>query len=114
MFVVFLMVAVLWGIGAAMKAPRKQRWIMTGVVLGAVLIIQLVLPDGHPLREATGSSPMLWVLIFAGAGLVYVYRLGLGRLRAASAPGDPPVQTDPSKLTAFELDRYARHIVLRE
>ncbi len=114
MFVVFLMIAVLWGIGAAMKAPRKQRWIMTGILLGGVLIVQLILPDGHPLREATGSSPMLWALILAFGAIVYAYRLGLGKLRAAAGPSMAPEPVDPSKLTEAELDRYARHIVLRE
>ena len=63
MFLVLFLCAVMWGIGWVMGAPKSQRAIMVGVLLAGVILIQLVLPDGHPLREATGSSPGLWLLL---------------------------------------------------
>ncbi|MEM6307598.1 MAG: molybdopterin biosynthesis protein, partial [Pseudomonadota bacterium] len=60
MILVFSMIAALWGIGAVMKAPRRDRWIMTAVLLAVVVIFHLVLPDGHPIRQNTGGSAQLW------------------------------------------------------
>ncbi len=112
MILVLGMAAALWGIGAVMKAPVRLRvWMIaalwTGVVLG-----HLVLPDGHPLRAATGGAPQGWVALGLIAVLVSVYRVVLRRLRSNAQP-----VADSAPSGAFrpaELDRYARHILLRE
>ncbi len=116
MILVGVMAAVMWGIGAAMGAPRRARWIMIGVLLAAVLVEQLVLPDGHPLREATGGEPELWLLILGFAGLVVAYRAGLRWLRRrAEGTAEPETRAAvPGTFGEAELDRYARHIMLRE
>jgi len=75
-----------------------------------------VLPDGHPLREATGGEPELWMLILGFAALVVAYRAGLRWLRAraeGAAEPEAPVAA-PGTFAEGELDRYARHIMLRE
>jgi molybdopterin/thiamine biosynthesis adenylyltransferase len=108
------MAAVMWGIGAAMGAPRRARWTMIGVLLAAVLVEQLILPDGHPLREATGGEPELWLLILGFAALVVVYRQALGWLRGR-AEGARAVPAVPQGSFAGDaLERYARQITLRE
>jgi len=115
MIMVGAMVAVIWGLGAAMGAPKQARWTMIGLLLVAVIIVQILLPEGHPLRQATGGDARLWLMILAFAGLAWAYRQGLGRLRKmADQMGAPeqPVRSD--KFTETELDRYARQIVLRE
>lgn len=58
LFVAFL-AAVLWGIGALMRVPHAARFYMLGLLFVIVLALQIILPDGHPLREATGGSPAL-------------------------------------------------------
>ena len=115
MIVVFTMAITLWVIGHLMKTPHQARWIMIGLLYVGVMIIQVGLPDGHPLREATGYSPVLWLLIGAGIGVVLLYRRGLMAIRAKTNP----VKADPDPapegtFAAVELERYARHIVLRE
>jgi len=112
------MAATLWGIGALMGAPGRARLVMIGILFGAVLAAQLLLPDGHPLREATGGEAALWLMIAAAAGLVWLYRLGLGWLRRRAGAHDK-VTLAASKpatgtFTEAELARTARHIVLRE
>lgn len=115
MMMVGAMAAVLWGIGALMGTPRRARWVMIGVLMCGVMFVQFALPDGHPLREATGGDPRLWLLILAFAGLIWIYRVGLARMRQrADQRSTPNTPTDPSKFSPTELDRYARHIVLRE
>jgi molybdopterin/thiamine biosynthesis adenylyltransferase len=112
MILVGVMAAVLWGIGAVMGAPLRARWGMLGVLFGAVLTVQVLLPDGHPLREATGSDPALWLMLAGFGALIWAYRLVLLRLRDRAAPEVAPQQ--PGTFAPDELTRFARHIILRE
>lgn len=113
MIMVTAMAAVLWGVGVAMGAPKKARWTMIGLLLVAVMALQVALPDGHPLREATGGDARLWALIFAFAGIVLGYRTLLRQLRERAEP-KPQVPQRSDSFSDTELERYARHIVLRE
>ncbi len=107
--------AVLWGIGAGMGAPHKARWTMIAILLAAVIGVQLGLPDGHPLRTATGGDVRLWLLILAFAGIGLGYRAALRRLRrvADSGTASPP-SPQTGTFSATELNRYSRHVMLRE
>ena len=112
MLLVFVIAAVLWGIGMLMGAPVRARWTMIGVLWVAVLGAHLALPDDNPLRLATGESPVLWAMIGGAAVLVAAYRAGLNWLRArAQAPDE---EVSDALFSETELNRYARHIVLRE
>ena len=112
MALVLVMAAALWGIGALMGAPNRARWSMVGLLWAAVMGAHLVLPDGHPLRMATGESPALWALVGGAAVIVIAYRAGLQWLRARVRAPEPETPDGPFSDT--ELNRYARHIVLRE
>lgn len=114
MIVVLAMAAALWGIGMAMRAPVSARLTMIGVLLVAVLAVQVALPAGHPLREATGGSPALWLMIaaFGGVGWGYARLLRQLRQRAEVVQDPPPARN--GTFSEAELERYARHIVLRE
>ena len=118
MTLVLIMAAAIWGLGWAMKAPIRARLIMLALLFLAVIVLHLLLPDGHPLRVATGGSAAPWLLLAGGAALVLVYRQGLVMLRAradridaARRATDAPA---PGTFSAAELERYARHITLRE
>ena len=116
MIMVAAMAAAIWGIGVAMGTPKRARWIMIGLLLVAVMALQLALPDRHPLREATGGDVRLWALIVAFGVMILGYRRGLAAVRRKAGPGvsavHVPVQSD--RFSETELDRYARHIILRE
>jgi len=117
MLLVGVMAAVLWGIGAAMGTPRRLRWGMIAGLWAGVTLAHLVLPLGHPVRLATGESAALWLMIGGAAALVLAYRAGLGALRARAGAREAEAEagTTPKPLfTETELNRYARHIVLRE
>jgi molybdopterin/thiamine biosynthesis adenylyltransferase len=112
MILVLGMAATLWGIGALMKAPVRLRIWMIAALWAGVVLGHIVLPDGHPLRMATGGAAQGWVALGLIAALVLVYRSVLRRLRARAQP-----VADSAPSAAFrpaELDRYARHILLRE
>jgi molybdopterin/thiamine biosynthesis adenylyltransferase len=116
MVLVLVMAAALWGLGHLMGTPRQARLIMLGLLYVAVLGLQVALPDGHPLREATGGSAAPWLILGGMAVLVFLYRQGLGRLRAKAE--EKEAEEAPAKpkgtFSTTELERYARHIVLRE
>lgn len=118
MAVVLAMAAALWGLGWLMGAPVRARLVMLGLLYVAVLGLQVLLPDGHPLRDNTGGSAAPWLLLGAGVALVLVYRAGLARLRArAQAVEEGRATEAPERRGTFsdeELERYARHITLRE
>lgn len=112
MIMVLAMAAALWVIGAVMGAPLRARWIMIVVLFAGVIAAQLALPDGHPLRVATGGDVRLWLLIAGLIGMALIYRTGLARVKAHIAAREQPVIV--GTFGAGELERYARHIVLRE
>ena len=91
MMLVGTICAVLWGIGWAMGAPNRQRWVMIAVVFAEVIFAHVILPDGHPLRQNTGGSWELWAIIAAFAAIIWTYRQGLRKLRSrAVAPMNAP------------------------
>ncbi|HEX9857241.1 MAG TPA: HesA/MoeB/ThiF family protein, partial [Paracoccaceae bacterium] len=103
--------AALWGIGHLLRAPGRLRLGMIAALWLAVVLLQVSLPAGHPARAATGGDARVWLVLGGLAGLVLGYRLLLGRLHARAVPQTEPV-SGPFRLA--ELDRYARHIILRE
>ena len=104
----------MWGIGWAMKVPHRVRWGMTGVLMAAVLLANIVLPAGNPLRQATGGDARLWALIIGAGVVIYIYRLGLGWIKTKVAAKEPIATTPTKTFSDSELDRYARHMMLRE
>ena len=118
--VVLAMAAAIWGLGMWLKTPVQARLIMLALLYVAVLFVVVALPAGHPLREDLGGGPAPWLVAGAlGVGaLVYarVIRRVRGRAAAVEAERDAAeAEAVPrGPFSEVELDRYARHIVLRE
>ena len=111
MIMVGFLIAVIWGVGIAMGAPRRARWVMVGVLLAAVIAAHLVLPAGHPLRQATGGDARLWLLIVGFGAVIWAYAAILRAVKARARAAEPK---QPARFDDSELQRYARHIMLRE
>ena len=110
-----VLAAGLWGVGYMAGVSRPARVTSVSVLMAGVILSHLVLPSGHPLREATGGSVALWLMLAGAAALVMVYGKGLKALRNRAQPKADQAEAKPSdRFTETELDRYARHIVLRE
>lgn len=116
MILVLSLAVLLWGVGYLLGAPRGLRWAMVSILLLAVIGLHLVLPDNHPLREATGKEAALWIALLLLAVIVFGYGYLLSVIRNKASSGDTDVQrTAPAgPFSDSELDRYARQIVLRE
>lgn len=113
MVLVLAMMAALWGIGVGVGLPRAMRAAMVAVLLIAVIGLHLILPDGHPLRENTGGEAALWIFIAAMGFVAFGYSKLISVIKSrANQTQAPTAPTAPFSDT--ELNRYARHIVLRE
>ena len=107
-------------LGAVMRVPWSARLYMLGLLYVAVLALNIALPEGHPLRQATGGSVEPWILLGVLAAAILAYRFVLLRVRAqaeavqsARAPG--ATTGGPSgPFNDDELERYARQITLPE
>ena len=111
MLLVISMAAVIWGAGMITGAPARLRLAMLFMLWVSVVAVNLVLPSGHSLRNATGNEASLWLLLGGGIALILVYRTWLGRMRLRARPAGVKLE---GSLSRGELERYARHIVLRE
>lgn len=113
MALVLLLAAALWGLGAAMGTPRNLRWSMIGFLWLGVVLLHLILPEGNPLRQTTGETAAPWLLLGGFVSVFLAYRAGLRRLKSqAHTTPDEPIQVN--RFSETQLERYARHIVLRE
>lgn len=115
---ILILAAALWYLGRFMGASPRARGAVVLVLLGGVLVAQIALPPGNALREATGGSLENWLVLAGAVALFLAYRQGLGWLRRRTMAdtlrhvAEPAAPDGP--MSGVELERYARHIVLRE
>ena len=112
MVTVLAIMAALWGFGAVMKTAYNPRLVMIALVYGVVVLGHFVLPEGHPLRIATGETAAPWLILGGAVLLVLAYRAGLNRLRRVAQPMITLAPRQSGTFTQEELERYARHITL--
>ncbi len=113
MLLVLVLAAALWGLGALLGTPRRLRWGMIGVLWAGVVLLHLALPASNPLRAATGGSAAPWLLLGGFAALALLYAAGLRRVWARAQSQEIPAARSGA-FSDTELERYARHIMLRE
>lgn len=98
-------------LGVVLRVPGRMVAAMLGTLWLGVLLAHLVLPVDHVLVRATGGDWRSWAALGLGGALVMLYRAGVMRLWDRARP--VPV-AQGGGFSEAELDRYARHIVLRE
>ena len=110
---VLLLAIVLVSFGLMLRLSARGIGGLLAGLWAAVVLAHLALPVGHPLLVRAGGSLRGWLVL----GGVLALALGYGmlvrglRARARPAPAAPPAE---GRFSAAELERYARHIVLRE
>lgn len=118
MILVLIIAVGLYFLGRFMGASQQARLLLPGLVILATLIIQATLPVGTPLKEVSGGSLTNWLILLGVGVLVLGYRAVLARFRARhdaqEASLAPHSEAQTGSFSEAELDRYARHIVLRE
>ncbi len=91
--------------------PGKVTLFLFSLLWVATLLAHLVLPEGHSVRLAVGGDVNAWGLLGILVAIVLAYRAGLRWVRARVRR---PEAARGGVFGAAELERYARHIVLRE
>lgn len=115
MLAVLGLAALIWFGGGLMGLSRRLRAALIGVLWLAVVLANLTLPEGAALRAATGGDEKPWLVLAGVVGLVGAYRAGLGALRGRAQAREAAAAPPPSgAFSPAELDRYARHVMLRE
>ena len=102
----------IWFLGAKFGAPVRQRWAIIVVLYVVVLVALWMAPAGGVLGRTVGGTPGEWLVIGGLVLMIWGYRRGLHALRNRARP-----KADATRKGTFsdgELERYARHIVLRE
>ncbi len=107
----FLFSAALWVIGVLMGAPGRVRAGMVGMLYLAVLLGHAVLPAGNPIVALFGGSLGGWLVLGGVAGLIWAYGAWVASMKGRHKVDAP---ASNGTFSEAELNRYARHIVLRE
>ena len=103
---VLLLCAALWALGWVMEVAKGRRVVLIGVVWATAFAV-LCLP-----LDPASDHLRLWVLVtlIALVGATYVW--GFNRLKSRVKPYEKPAAK--AAFQPAELERYARHIMLRE
>lgn len=104
----------LWVLGERLGATKSARWAMIGGLYLAVLALLALLPDGNPLQSMLGGRLTEWLLVGILAATVLGYRSILRLLKKQAVSNASPNAAASKKFQPEELERYARHIMLRE
>ena len=100
----------------AWLAGLRGRDILASLAIpwAAVVLLKWQMPDLWLTRQF-GGDVRHWLLIGMIGGLVFLYRIGLRKLRRhVPEPAAPETGPQSDGMSEAELDRYARHLVLRE
>lgn len=112
MLMVFAAFAAVWFIGSVMGATARLRLVLIGLIWALVVLSLMVLPEG-PLRQALGGDMRGWLVLGGVAALALAYRAAVARLKRRATPLAAATPA-PGSFRPAELDRYSRHILLRE
>ena len=107
--------AVIWGLGLWRGWRRWVIW--SGAGLWWLVVFGVHLPwFGLPRMAAlVGGTFQAWLVFGLLAALVLLYRLGFEAVKARGKTAVPaPIAVAPGSFAPAELERYARHIMLRE
>lgn len=118
MVLILGLAGLIWWGGNVIGLQKPLRQMLLALLFGAVVLAHLTLPETNALRLATGGSATPWLMLGGVAGLVAIYATVLRRLRSRAEDGeaqqDAADAADAPAFSDVELNRYARHIVLRE
>ncbi|WP_134678900.1 HesA/MoeB/ThiF family protein [Paracoccus ravus] len=111
---ILLMMAAALCAGAVLGWSARRGWGIVGLLWAAAALVLWLAPKSAPARLA-GGDLRLWLLGGGILALVLGYRTLLRQLHRKARPlSEMPRPASSGPLPDAELDRYARHIVLRE
>lgn len=108
---ILLLAVAFWFLGVAMKVPIRSRLVPICVLYAVVVLAHLALPEANGFRRATGGSVGPWLILAAAVAAILGYVRLISVLKARVPVSAAPIE---SMFSEAELERYARHILLRE
>ncbi len=116
MTLVLSLCAALWITGRVMGTPHRQRLLAISALWVASGLALALLPEGNRLAQVLGGDLRVWASISVLGAVVLGYFALIWWLRTRAIALTPVVQVSENKgkFSPGELDRYARHILLRE
>jgi molybdopterin/thiamine biosynthesis adenylyltransferase len=105
--------AAIWGFGAWRRAGVGLLWALATIWWAAILIVHAPMIGAAAPARMIGGDLRGWVVFGLLAALVGLYRLMFRRLKARVRTTDAP-KAPAGSFSDAELNRYARHILLRE
>ena len=108
-----ILFAAILGLGLFMRASARAIWAMLALIWLGLVIAHLPIEGLAPLGQTLGGSLAGWLGLGVLVVLVGVYRAMLRAIRAR-AVDSTVAPARPGAFSGAELDRYARHIMLRE
>lgn len=100
-------------VGRIAGLPWRGIGALLAGLWAAVTLAHLLLPADNPLVRSTGGDWRGWLVLGVLGGIGLGYRGLLGALRRRATARAVPKEPE-GPFSEAELDRYARHIVLRE
>lgn len=113
---VLALAVVVWALATLLRLPLRMKLGFLAGLWALVVLINLTLPPGAALREATGGDARPWLVLAGLLALILAYRAALVALRRRATPEvvSEGAQGKAPVFSEAELNRYARHIILRE
>ncbi len=111
---IFVIAAGMWAVGMVFRVPLRVRLMMLAVLYLAVLLAFLLLPVEGSLRQWLGGSLWGWISFGVILAALWAYQRMVSALRARAPEPGTAGQKPAGLFSGKELERYARHIVLRE
>jgi len=108
----FLVCAVIWGLGHFAGMPKKLRVSLIVILYLAIVLAKLVFPDGAGLNAWIGGTVGTWAFLGGLAVIIWAYSRFVAFTKTRATKAEP--QPDKAPFSATQLERNARHIVLRE
>ncbi|MGB3146629.1 MAG: HesA/MoeB/ThiF family protein [Paracoccaceae bacterium] len=112
--ILLVLLALLLVLVMALGVPGRIIVLVLALIWTAVVGALIFLPVDLPLVQALGGDWRPWVALMGVALVALFYRRLLQGLRQRAVPLSKGDDASGSAFSAAELDRYARHIVLRE
>lgn len=105
-FFALVLLALAW----AFQRPKRE---VLGLLAGlwSLALIAALVPGLHGVNRLLGGTAQGWLVIGGLALAIWGYVWVLARLKARAAPAEMP---ENKGFSPAELDRYARHILLRD
>ncbi len=106
--------AAIWGLAVWRRAPGWQAWAVAAVWWLAILLAHAPWIGNPGLAALVGGEFRAWLVFGLLVAVVGLYRLAFGLVKARARPPELPPAPPKGTFSEAELDRYARHIILRE